>query len=218
MKFDACPVLPPGLGSGPLSSRTMSVQPSHERCPTRQLPTIPAPMTTACARGGRSVTAGFPTTGARPRPRRGVDRPGDPRWAFLYAPAPHGGPTGVPVDAEAALATGGRTRARRRLRLPAPLPRPRRPPAAVRTVVQHGGRDGVLPAERLRDLPVVGRRVRLVQRADLRTEARGPDPPALPRRARARVRRRLRRPQRCAGELRHPRPQPPVHRRVELDP
>src|SRR3954454_5709839 len=178
MKFDACPVLPPGLGSGPLSSRTMSVQPSRERCPTRQLPTIPAPMTTACACGGRSVTAGFPTTGTRPRPRRGVDRPGDPRWAFLYAPAPHGGPTGVPVDAQAALATGGRTRLRCGLRLPAPLPRPGRHPTAVRVVVQHGRGDGVLPAERLRDLPVVGGRIRLVQRADLRAEAGRPDPPA----------------------------------------
>src|SRR6478735_12335611 len=59
MKFDAWPVLPPGLGRGPLSSSTMSVQPSRERWPTRQLPTIPAPMTTACAWVGRSVTGGF---------------------------------------------------------------------------------------------------------------------------------------------------------------
>ena len=31
MKFDACPVEPPGLGSGPLSSWTMSRQPSRAR-------------------------------------------------------------------------------------------------------------------------------------------------------------------------------------------
>src|SRR3954465_12882937 len=68
MKFDAWPVLPPGFGSGPLSSRTMSVQPNRERWPTRQLPTMPAPMTTACARGGSSVTAEVPTTGRRAGP------------------------------------------------------------------------------------------------------------------------------------------------------
>ena len=33
MKFDACPVEPPGLGSGPLSIRTMSVQPSRAEVP-----------------------------------------------------------------------------------------------------------------------------------------------------------------------------------------
>src|SRR3954467_13779393 len=128
-------------------------------------------MTTACARNGSSVTAGFPTTGTRLRPAPRVDRPGDPGHRFLYAPAPHGGPTGVPVDAEAALATGGRTRLRCGLRLPAPLPRPGRHPTAVRAVVQHGRGDGLLPTERLRDLPVVGGRIRLVQRADLRAEA-----------------------------------------------
>ena len=31
MKFDACPVEPPGLGSGPLSTRTTSVQPCSAR-------------------------------------------------------------------------------------------------------------------------------------------------------------------------------------------
>ena len=31
MKFEACPVEPPGLGSGPLSSSTRSVQPSPAR-------------------------------------------------------------------------------------------------------------------------------------------------------------------------------------------
>ena len=49
MKFDACPVEPPGFGSGPLSINTMSVQPSLARWPTRQLPTIPAPMITHLA-------------------------------------------------------------------------------------------------------------------------------------------------------------------------
>ena len=31
MKFEACPVEPPGFGSGPLSSSTTSVQPSRAR-------------------------------------------------------------------------------------------------------------------------------------------------------------------------------------------
>ncbi|CAB4836165.1 unannotated protein [freshwater metagenome] len=31
MKFEAWPVLPPGFGSGPLSSSTMSVQPNRLR-------------------------------------------------------------------------------------------------------------------------------------------------------------------------------------------
>ena len=52
MKFDACPVEPPGSGSGPLSISTSSSHPSSARCPTRQLPTIPAPITTAFARSG----------------------------------------------------------------------------------------------------------------------------------------------------------------------
>ena len=52
MKLEAWPVEPPGFGNGPLSSCTRSVQPSRARWPTRQLPTIPAPMTThfACCR------------------------------------------------------------------------------------------------------------------------------------------------------------------------
>ena len=49
MKFDAWPVEPPGFGSGPLSSRTRSVQPSSARWPARLLPTMPAPITTARA-------------------------------------------------------------------------------------------------------------------------------------------------------------------------
>ena len=52
MKFDAWPVEPPGLGSGPLSIWTMSVQPSSARWWTRLLPTMPAPMTTTLGRGG----------------------------------------------------------------------------------------------------------------------------------------------------------------------
>ena len=52
MKFEACPVEPPGLGSGPLSSWTMSVQPSSARWWTRLLPTMPAPMTTTLAVAG----------------------------------------------------------------------------------------------------------------------------------------------------------------------
>ena len=49
MKFEAWPVEPPGLGSGPMSSWTMSVQPSSARWWTRLLPTMPAPMTTTLA-------------------------------------------------------------------------------------------------------------------------------------------------------------------------
>ncbi len=52
MKFDACPVEPPGLGSAPLSIWTMSVQPSRARWCTRLLPTMPAPMTTTWAEPG----------------------------------------------------------------------------------------------------------------------------------------------------------------------
>ena len=62
MKFDACPVDPPGLGSGPLSSWTMSVQPSSARWWTRLLPTMPAPMTTTLAVAG-TVATGTPNVG-----------------------------------------------------------------------------------------------------------------------------------------------------------
>src|SRR3954447_10261945 len=58
MKFDACPVEPPGFGSGPLSSSTRSVQPSSARWYARLLPTMPAPTTTAPARAGRDVGSG----------------------------------------------------------------------------------------------------------------------------------------------------------------
>src|ERR671918_57383 len=57
MKFDAWPVEPPGLGSGPLSIRTRSLQPRRTRWWTRLLPTIPAPMTTARAVRGRTPAA-----------------------------------------------------------------------------------------------------------------------------------------------------------------
>src|SRR5215208_2184727 len=55
MKFDAWPVEPPGFGSGPLSIRMRSFQPRWARWPTRQLPTMPAPMTTAHAVAGREL-------------------------------------------------------------------------------------------------------------------------------------------------------------------
>src|SRR5919204_6144511 len=55
MKFEAWPVEPPGLGSGPLSSSVMSVSPSWVRWWTRLLPTMPAPMTTTCWDAGSSL-------------------------------------------------------------------------------------------------------------------------------------------------------------------
>ena len=54
MKFDACPVEPPGLGSAPLSIWTMSRQPRRARWCTRLLPTMPAPITTTRAVAGTS--------------------------------------------------------------------------------------------------------------------------------------------------------------------
>src|SRR4051794_25656557 len=60
MKFDAWPVEPPGFGSGPLSICTMSVQPRRLRWPTRQLPTIPAPMITQFACAGTVWPAVWP--------------------------------------------------------------------------------------------------------------------------------------------------------------
>src|SRR5690242_14652526 len=52
MKLEACPVEPPGFGIGPLSTSTRSRQPSSAKWWTRLLPTMPAPITTALARGG----------------------------------------------------------------------------------------------------------------------------------------------------------------------
>src|SRR5918996_326819 len=57
MKLEACPVEPPGLGSGPLSISTRSRQPSRARWWTRLLPTMPAPITTARALAGRMLAA-----------------------------------------------------------------------------------------------------------------------------------------------------------------
>src|SRR5580692_1853572 len=71
MKLEAWPVEPPGFGSGPLSSRTRSRQPSSARWWTRLLPTIPAPMTTALARAGMSVMMSPQANSARTATRRG---------------------------------------------------------------------------------------------------------------------------------------------------
>src|SRR3954454_22072688 len=60
MKFEAWPVEPPGFGSGPLSIWTMSVQPRRLRWPTRQLPTMPAPMITQFACAGTVWPAVWP--------------------------------------------------------------------------------------------------------------------------------------------------------------
>ena len=58
MKFDAWPVEPPGFGRGPLSTWTMSFQPSSARWWTRLLPTMPAPTTTTLAWVGTEAMAG----------------------------------------------------------------------------------------------------------------------------------------------------------------
>src|SRR6266498_2158227 len=55
MKFDAWPVEPPGFGSAPCSISTRSVQPSRDRWYAMLLPTMPAPITTACADEGGAV-------------------------------------------------------------------------------------------------------------------------------------------------------------------
>ena len=55
MKFEACPVEPPGFGSGPLSSSTTSDQPWSVRWYATELPTIPHPMTTARAWLGKAL-------------------------------------------------------------------------------------------------------------------------------------------------------------------
>ena len=51
----AWPVEPPGLGSGPLSTWTMSRQPRRARCQARPLPTMPAPTITTRAWEGNSL-------------------------------------------------------------------------------------------------------------------------------------------------------------------
>ena len=60
MKLEACPVEPPGFGSAPLSSCTMSRHPSRARWCTRLLPTMPAPMTTTRAAAGTSAMCSLP--------------------------------------------------------------------------------------------------------------------------------------------------------------
>ena len=55
MKFDAWPVEPPGFGNGPLSSWTRSVHPSSASQPSRELPTMPPPITTHFALLGKSL-------------------------------------------------------------------------------------------------------------------------------------------------------------------
>src|SRR5919109_543103 len=55
MKFEACPVEPPGLGIGPLSIWTMPRQPRRARWQATELPTMPAPMTTTPAFSGRRL-------------------------------------------------------------------------------------------------------------------------------------------------------------------
>src|SRR6478752_1177021 len=88
MKLEAWPVEPPGLGSAPLSSCTMSRQPSSARWCTRLLPTMPAPMTTTCAVAGtvamvRSCqllrytqrSSSYETTSRITRPRPGGQPP-----------------------------------------------------------------------------------------------------------------------------------------------
>src|SRR5687768_4668981 len=57
MKFDACPVEPPGLGSGPLSSWRISVHPRRARWRATEFPTMPAPITTTRALRGDELMA-----------------------------------------------------------------------------------------------------------------------------------------------------------------
>ena len=68
MKLEAWPVEPPGSGSGPLSISTSSSHPSSAKCPTRQLPTMPAPITTILARAG---SAGEPDSDGLSMPANG---------------------------------------------------------------------------------------------------------------------------------------------------
>ncbi len=77
MKFDACPVEPPGFGSAPLSSRTMSRQPRRAKCQAMLLPTIPAPMMTTFARSGSAPMPLRPptTTENAASPGGGTSRP-----------------------------------------------------------------------------------------------------------------------------------------------
>src|SRR5437899_5015665 len=66
MKLEAWPVEPPGLGSVPFSSSTMSFQPCFARCQAMLLPTIPAPMITTPARSGSpAMRKSIPPRGPR---------------------------------------------------------------------------------------------------------------------------------------------------------
>src|SRR5215467_3507196 len=71
MKFDACPVDPPGFGIGPLSTSTRSRQPRRARWYARLLPTIPAPIMTARAWPGTSFMRGLPLYDRSPTPAAG---------------------------------------------------------------------------------------------------------------------------------------------------
>src|SRR5438270_9486232 len=74
MKFDAWPVEPPGFGSAPCSISTRSVQSSWERWYARLLPTMPAPMTTACAEeGGAEELTALSLSSIRLRPAAQTD-------------------------------------------------------------------------------------------------------------------------------------------------
>src|SRR6266699_598386 len=78
MKFDACPVEPPGLGNGPLSICTMSRQPCSARWATTEFPTMPDPITTTFAAVGRSLTLVLLEEGDAGRTllTRSIGRPG----------------------------------------------------------------------------------------------------------------------------------------------
>ena len=100
MKLDAWPVEPPGLGSGPLSIRTRSSQPNSARWATKQLPTMPAPMTATLARSGTGcafVTMGSLTTAHAESLRlRGQDESAAGRDVIVGARTGEGG---SPLDA-----------------------------------------------------------------------------------------------------------------------
>src|SRR5580704_8589293 len=100
MKFDACPVDPPGLGIGPLSTRTRSRQPSRARWWTRLLPTIPAPITTALARTGISfmTSSRWDALGLWEGPTRSVGALGRPRTTRRTSTAPPAYLLGVRVS------------------------------------------------------------------------------------------------------------------------
>ena len=79
MKLDAWPVEPPGLGIGPLSTSTRSVQPSRARWKARLLPTMPAPMMTALARPEMSFMRLLSAGG--PARTRAIARTGPGVWS-----------------------------------------------------------------------------------------------------------------------------------------